>query len=56
MKSLKGVYLLQEQFDKDLETCLTIIKYPNKKKPFYVCEYISYALYKLIIKVYIIKL
>ena len=53
MKTLQAVYLSQEAFDKDLEECLTIITYPSKRKPFYVCEHISAALYKSKVKVYI---
>ena len=40
-----------DQFTRDLETCLTILKEPTKKTPYYVCEYISPALYKTIIHV-----
>jgi hypothetical protein len=53
MKTLQAVYLSQEAFDKDLEECLTIITYPSKRKPFYVCEHISAALYKSKVNVYI---
>jgi len=53
MKTLQDVYLSQEAFDKDLEECLTIITYPSKRKPFYVCEHISAALYKSKVNVYI---
>jgi hypothetical protein len=51
----KGVYLSQDQFDKDLDYCLTIITYPTKRKPYYVCEYISPALYKSIVNIFINK-
>lgn len=49
------VYLSIEQFDKDLEDCLTIIKEPTKRNPYYVCEYISPAPYKSIVHIYITK-
>ena len=57
MKSIatKQVYLSIEQFDKDLEDCLTIITEPTQINPYYVCEYISPALYKSIVHIYIIK-
>jgi hypothetical protein len=53
MKTLKDVYLSKESFDNDLETCLTIISYPTKRKPYYVCEHISAALYKSKVNVYL---
>lgn len=51
----KDIYLTIAELDRDLETCLTITRYPSKKKPYYVCEYISAALYKSIVHVYIKK-
>jgi hypothetical protein len=45
------IYLSKEQFEKDLEICLTIVSYPNKKNNYYVCEYINAALYKRIINI-----
>ena len=51
----KQVYLSIEQFDKDLEDCLTIITEPTHRNPYYVCEYISPALYKSIVYIYITK-
>jgi len=51
----KNVHLTIDRFDKDLETCLTIISYPENGKPYYVCEYVSPALYKSIVHVYIIN-
>ena len=53
MKTLQDVYLSQEAFDKDLEDCLTIISYPSKRKPYYVCEHISASLYRRKVKVYV---
>jgi len=53
MKRLQDVYLSQEAFDKDLEECLTIVSYPTSKKPFYVCEHISMALYTSKVNIYI---
>ena len=51
----KQVYLSIEQFDKDLEDCLTIITEPTQRNPYYVCEYFSAALYKSIVHIYINK-
>lgn len=51
----KKVFLSIEQFNKDLEDCLTIIKEPTKRKPYYVCEDVSTENYKSIVHVYIIK-
>ena len=51
----KQVYLSIEQFDKDLDYCLTIITEPTQINPYYVCEYISPALYKSIVHIYITK-
>jgi hypothetical protein len=51
----KQVYLSIEQFNKDLEDCLTIIKEPAQRNPYYVCEYVSPALYKSIVNIYTIK-
>ena len=50
---MKTVYLSQEQFEKDLEICLTILNYPSKTRKFYVCEYYSASLRKETIKVII---
>ena len=49
------VYLSIEQFDEDLEYCLTIITEPTSRNPYYVCEYVSPALYKSIVHIYITK-
>lgn len=53
--TIKEVYLSAKQFKIDLQDCLTIIKKPTKKNQYYICEYISYSLYKSIIHVYINK-
>ena len=53
MKTLQDVYLSQESFEKDLESCLTIISYPSKRKPYYVCEHTSPALLVRKVNVYI---
>jgi hypothetical protein len=53
MRKLQDVYLTQEQFDKDLETCLVIITYPSKKKPYYICHHLSASLERRIVNVYI---
>ena len=55
MRTLQDVYLSQEAFEKDLNECLTVITYPSKTKPFYVCEHISAALYKSQVNVYVSK-
>ena len=49
----KKVYLSIDQFNKDLEDCLIIITEPTKSNPYYVCEYVSPALYKSIVHIYI---
>ena len=41
----------RERFEADLEDCLTILDYPSKNKKYYVCEYITPALYKKVINV-----
>lgn len=53
MKQLQDVYLTQEAFDKDLDECLTIMGYPSKRKPYYVCEHISSGLHKSKVNVYV---
>lgn len=53
MKILKIVYLSKEQFEKDLDDCLTIINYPSKTRKYYVCEHISPALSKRKVKVFV---
>ena len=53
---IKTVKLTIDQFNKDLEDCLTIISEPSKRQPYYVCEYTSpFALYKSIVYIYIVK-
>jgi hypothetical protein len=54
-RQLKDVFLTKEEFEKDLDSCLLIQKYPSKRSPYYVCEHISTALIKGIVKVYVIK-
>jgi hypothetical protein len=51
----KQVYLSIEQFNKDLEYCLTIISEPTQRNPYYICEYVSPGLYKSIVNIYITK-
>ena len=53
MAQLQDVYLTQEAFKKDLEECLTIIEYPSKNKPYYVCEHISAGLHKRKVNIYL---
>ena len=55
MTQLQDVCLTQETFEKDLEECLTVIAYPSKNKPYYVCEHISAGLHKRKVNVYITK-
>jgi len=55
MRTLQDVYLSQEAFDKDLDDCLTIITYPSKRNPFYLCKHISPALYTRKVNIYINK-
>ena len=55
MKATKNVFLTIDEFDRDLEICLLIISEPTKRKPYYVCEYTSSALYKSMVHVYIKK-
>ena len=50
-----SVFLSIEQFDMDLEDCLTIIQEPTRSNHYYVCEYVSPALYKSIIHIYLTK-
>jgi len=49
----KEFYLSIEKFNLELEYCLTIISEPTKRNRFYVCEYISPALYKSIVHIFI---
>jgi hypothetical protein len=53
--AIKEVYLTLDEFEKDLELCLIIKKYPNKHKSYYVCEYWSPSLYSHIVHIYIKK-
>jgi hypothetical protein len=53
MMALQDVYLTKVEFSNDLETCLTILKYPSKKSPYYVCEHVSAALVKRRVKIFI---
>jgi hypothetical protein len=50
---LQTINLSQEAFNKGLDECLTILTYPEKSKPFYICEYVSFSLHVKKIKVYI---
>ena len=53
-KAQQDVYLTKKQFEKDLETCLTILDYPNSKNKYYVCEYYTPALEKRILNIVVI--
>ena len=56
MTKTKEVYLTIEQFNKDLEDSLTIVREPSKRRPYYICLYTSpFALYKSIVHIYIKK-
>jgi len=55
MEYLKDVYLSKEQFEKDLDGCLTIINYPSKTRRYYVCEHISPALIRRKVKIFVIR-
>jgi len=55
METLKDVYLSKEQFEKDLDDCLTIINYPSRTRSYYVCEHISPTLLRRKVKVFINK-
>ena len=56
MTNTKEVYLTIDQFNKDLEDSLTIVREPSKRKPYYTCLYTSpFAPYKSIVHVYIVK-
>ena len=50
-----SVYLTQEAFIKDLDSCLLILSEQDKEASYYICEYTSPALYKSIKHIYIIK-
>ena len=47
------IYLSKEQFEKDLDDCLTIIDYPSRTRKYYVCEHISPALLKREVKIFV---
>ena len=55
METLKDVYLSKDQFEKDLDDCLTIINYPSRTRRYYVCEHISPALLRRKLKVFVNK-
>lgn len=55
MKILKDFYLSLEQFEKDLDDCLTIVNYPSKTRRYYVCEHISPTLLTRKVRVFINK-
>lgn len=55
MTQLQDVYLTQEEFEKDLDSCLTIISCPTQSKPYYVCEHISAGLHIRKVHVYVNK-
>ena len=52
---MSEIHLTEEQFDKDLESVLTIISEPSKRKQYYVCEYTPSSKSKSIVHVYIKK-
>ena len=54
MNTLQDVQRTREQFNNDLEDCLTIIQHPTTNAPYYLCEHISHALIKRTVKVFVI--
>lgn len=52
-ENTRKIVLTKTQFLKELKTCLTVIEYKYEFEPFFVCEYVSLALYKSIIHVFI---
>jgi hypothetical protein len=50
---IQEIYLTNDQFTKDLDTCLTIIKESSPRRPFYVCEYTSASLHTKIVHIFI---
>ena len=55
MKTMKTVFLSQEEFERDLDICLLIVHYPSKRRNYYVCEYTSPSLEQSMVEVYINK-
>lgn len=53
LENTRKIVLTKTQFLKELKTCLTVIEYKYEFEPFFVCEYVSLALYKSIIHVFI---
>jgi len=53
MRWMMDAYLSKQKFEKDLNECLTIIKYPSQTKTFYVCEHISASLEKRMVNVHV---
>ena len=45
------VFLTAEKFNSELESCLTILEEPSKDRLYYLCEYITPALYSKVVKV-----
>ena len=50
---LEASGMSKEQFEKDLDDCLTIINYPSRTRKYYVCEHISPALLRRKVKVFV---
>lgn len=55
VKRLNDVHLTMDQFEIDLEICLTIKKYPNKKRRYYVCDHFSAGLVKSEVRIFILS-
>ena len=55
MTQLQDLYLTLEEFEKYLDECSAIMKYPSKRKPYYVCEHLSAGLHKRKVNVYVNK-
>ena len=52
---LDDVYFTMEQFEKELDICLTILFYPTQECRYYVCQHISAGLRKRFVNVFIIS-
>lgn len=48
-----NVTITNEQFEQDLNFCLTIIEEPTANNNYYICEYISAGLHTKLVKIFI---
>ena len=53
-KRLDDVFFTNEQFNKELNSCLDIVAKPNINNKYYLCEHISASLTVSFVRVYII--